>query len=186
MLIKKAVMGLASLLLAAVLVTGCEDSVPTEPQADGTPSLTAAPKKATPVTAVMDVVGPIPGLPNLTNPECLTVDTETGMAHFKKCTVTGSVTGDLVGTMTVLLNGEQNLATLAARKVNGYFTFDGCVPDVGCGAFKGPYKGEVAAGGQASLRGSGHGTGDFHTMQIRLGALERGGTEIFDVDGVIF
>jgi hypothetical protein len=38
----------------------------------------------------------------------------------------------------------------------------------------------------SSLRLNAHGTGDFHTLQIRLKTAERGNTEIFDAEGVIF
>jgi hypothetical protein len=181
---KSVVTGLASLLLVAVVVTGCDDSVPTEPQADGTPSLTAAPKKATSVAALMDVTGPIPGFPNVINPECVTVDTETGTAHFKKCTVVGSMTGDLLGPITVELNGWQNMAL--GSRIYGFGHLDVCHDDLGCGSFEGPLKGDGPPGGQVLVRLNGHGTGDFHTMQIRITVVERGNTEIFDMEGVIF
>ena len=175
---------LGSLLVAAILVTGC-DAVPTESQADTTRSLTAAPDKATSIAAIMDVSGPMPGFPNVVNPECVTIDTETGTAHFKKCSVLGSMTGDLVGAVTAELNGWQNMAV--GSRVYGFGKIDVCYVDLRCGAFEGPMKGEGPPGGQvASLRLNAHGTGDFHTMQIRISASERGNTEIFDVEGVIF
>lgn len=176
--------GLASLLIAAVLFSGC-DAVPTEPQAAATRSLTAVPVKATAIAAIMDVSGPVPGFPNVINPECVTIDTETGTAHFKKCTVLGSMTGDFVGAVTAELNGWQNMAL--GSRVYGFGKIDVCHVDIGCGAFEGPMKGEGGPGGQlGSLRFNGHGTGDFHTMQIRLTLLEQGNTEVFDADGVIF
>lgn len=175
---------LSSLLLLAVVVAGCEDSISTEPQADVTPSLTASPGKAMPVTVVMDVTGPIPGFPNVINPECVTIDTETGTAHFKKCTVLGSMTGDLVGAVTAELNGWQGPP---GSRIYGFGNIDVCHDDLGCGAFEGPMKGEGPPGGQiAPLRLNAHGTGDFHTLQIRFTAVERGNTEIFDAEGVIF
>jgi len=175
---------LAVLLVAAVLVAGC-DAVPTESQADTTRSLTAAPEKATSIAAVMDVTGPMPGFPNVINPECVTIDTETGTAHFKKCTVLGSMTGDLEGAVTAELNGWQNMAV--GSRIYGFGRMDVCHVDLGCGAFEGPMKGEGPPGGQvASLRLNAHGTGDFHTMQVRLTLAERGNTEIFDAEGVIF
>ena len=181
---KSVQMGLASLLVAAVLVAGC-DAVPTESQADTTRSLTAAPEKATSIAAVMDVAGPIPGFPNVINPECVTIDTETGTAHFKKCTVLGSMTGDLVGAVTAELNGWQNMAV--GSRIYGFGKIDVCHVDIGCGAFEGPMKGSGPPGGQvSSLRLNAHGTGDFHTLQIRITAVERGNTEIFDAEGVIY
>ncbi len=169
----------------AFIISSCESPAPTELPVDGTPSLTAAPKKSMTIEGVVDITGPIPGFPNLINPECVTVDTETATAHFKNCIVVGTVTGDLTGDVTAILNGRQNLATLAAV-ARGHFTFDVCHTDFGCGAFEGPFKGESAPGGQGTLRGNGHGTGDFHTLQIRSTFVERGNTEIFDLDGVIF
>jgi hypothetical protein len=181
---KNAVTGLASLLLVAFLATGCEDSTPTEPQADGTPSLTAAPKKATTVAAVVDLTGPIPGFPNVINLECVTIDTETGTAHFKNCIVLGSVTGDLEGSVEGELNGWQNMAV--GSRIYGFGHLDVCYDGLGCGAFDGPMKGDGPPGGHVEARLNGHGTGDFHTLQIRYTIVERGNTEIFDLEGIIF
>ena len=175
--------GLASLLLVAVAVTGCEDSIPSEPQVDATASLTAAPPKSIAFTAEMDLTGPIPGFPNVINPECVTIDTETGTAHFKNCIVVGSFTGDLVGAVSIKMNGWQGPA---GSRVFGSGSLDVCHADFGCGAFDGPFKGEGPPGGQVLGRLNAHGTGDFHTLQIRLSVVERGNTEIFDADGVIF
>ena len=181
---KNVVTDLPSFLLVAVLVNGCNDPVPTEPRADATRSLTAAPEKATSIAAVMDVAGPMPGFPNVINPECVTIDAETGTAHFKKCTVLGSMSGDLVGSVTVELSGWQNMAL--GSRIYGFGYLEVCYVDVGCGAFEGPIKGDGPPGGQVMVRLNGHGTGDFHTMQIRVTAVEQGNTEIFDLEGVIF
>jgi hypothetical protein len=174
-----------ALLGAAFTIAACENPAPTELPKDLTPSLSAAPKKATPIEAVVDLSGPIPGFPNVINPECITVDAGTGKLHFKNCIVLGTMTGDLAGDVTAILNGWQNLATLASV-ARGHFTLNACHADFGCGAFDGPHKGEAVPGGQATLRGNGHGTGDFHTLQLRFTIVERGNTQIFDLDGVIF
>lgn len=175
----------AALIGAAFVVSGCTDPAPTELPTDGTPSLTAAPKKATPIVAVADLSGPIPGFPNVINPECITVDAETATFHFKSCIVLGTMTGDLVGDITAILNGWQNMETLASV-ARGHFTLNACHTDFGCGAFAGPHKGGAGPGGEATLTGNGHGTGDFHTLQFRFTIVEQGNSEIFDLDGVIF
>lgn len=176
---------LSALVGVAFIISGCADRAPTELPADGTLSATAAPKKSVPVIAVMDLSGPTPGLPNIINPECITVDTGTLTARFKDCIVTGTSTGDLTGDVTAILNGTQSLVDLSV-KAHGHLSLDVCHVDLGCGAFKGPYKGEAPAGGQTTITGNAHGTGDFHTLQARLTAVERGNTSIYDVDGVIF
>ncbi len=177
---------LSALVCVAFIISGCADPVPTELPADGTLSATAAPKKSVPVIAVMDLSGPTPGLPNIINPECITVDTGTLTAHFKNCIVVGTSAGDLTGDVTAILNGWQSLVDLSAVAHGHLSPFDVCHVDLGCGAFEGPFKGEAPPGGQATLRGNAHGTGDFHTLQARLTAVERGNTAIYDVDGVIF
>lgn len=184
--LKKSVVGFASCLLVAILVTGCKDSVPTEPQADATRSLTATPEKATSIAAVVDLSGPIPGFPNVTNrAECMTLDTETLIAHFKNCIVVGTIRGDLNGDITGIMNGWQHAVLLNGR-VFGFGSLSVCHDDFGCGVFEGPHKGTIPAGGQATLRLNAHGTGVFHTMQIRFTMVEQGNTEIFDLEGVIF
>ncbi len=67
----------------------------------------------------------------------------------------------------------------------GHATLDVCNTEFGCGTFEGPHKTE-AVGFQGSLRLNGHGTGDFHTLQIRFVMVEQGNSEIFDAEGVIF
>lgn len=165
----------AAFVGAAFSLSGCGEPAPTDLQADATLSLTSlavAPKKSTPVAAVMDVTGPIPGLPNITNPECLSGDAATTTRRLKRCIVVGELTGDLDGSVTAVLSGEVDLSTFASV-AHGHFTLDVCHADFGCGAFEGPFKGEGAPGGQGMLTGNGHGTGDFHTMQLRLSVVER-------------
>jgi len=183
---KNLLTGLATLLLVAVVVTGCEDSIPSEPQADAAVSLTGAPKKATAFQAVIDLTGPIPGFPNVINQaECMTLDTETLIAHYENCIVVGTIEGDLDGGITGIMNGWQHAVLLNGR-VFGFGSLDVCHNDFGCGVFEGPHKATIPPGGQAALRLNAHGTGNFHTMQLRLTMVERGNTEIFDVEGVIF
>jgi hypothetical protein len=148
--------------------------------------LAAAPKKATPIQAVVDLSGPIPGFPNVINQaECMTVDTESFIAHFRNCIVVGTIQGDLDGDITAVMNGWQHAVLLNGR-VFGFGNLDVCRDVFGCGVLEGPHKGAIPAGGQATVRLNGHGTGDFHTMQIRLTIVERGNTEVFDLEGVIF
>jgi hypothetical protein len=172
-----------ALVGATFAIAGCENPTATELPEDLTPSFGVVPPKATPFTALMDITGPVPGFPNVINPGCVTFDTD-GTAHFKKCIVLGSMTGDLVGSVTAELNGWQNM--LLGSRVYGFGNLDVCHVDFGCGALSGPMKGDGPPGGQVMVRLNGHGTGDFHTMQIRVTAVERGNTEIFDMDGVIF
>ncbi len=176
---------LSALVSVAFIISGCAEPAPTELPADGTLSATAAPKKSVPFTAVIDISGPLPGLPNVINPECITVDTSTLTARFRDCIVIGTSAGDLTGDVTATLNGTRDLVDLSV-KGHGRLSLDVCHVDLGCGAFEGPYKGEAPAGGQSTITGNAHGTGDFHTLQLRVTALERGNTSIYDVDGVIF
>jgi hypothetical protein len=171
------------MLTLAFLIAGCDNPTPTELSADGiTPSATAV-KKATPITFEADVSGPIPGFPNVINPECVTPDPSTGTNHFKKCIVPGTVDGDLVGTITAILNGSQDAA--GDGRVRGFVTMDVCYDGI-CGMFQGPFKG-LSTGYQVTMRGIGHGTGDFHTKQIRFNAIETTPfSELFAASGIIF
>ncbi len=175
----------AALVGVAFVVSACDDPAPTELSQDTSPSLYATPKKAISITGVNDLSGPVPGLPNIINPECMTVDAGTGMAHFKKCTVVGPITGDLVGDADVTLTGWMNLATGVSRS-HGHGVLTVCHADLGCGSFAGPFKAEGAPGGQTISTANAHGTGDFHTLQLRAIFVERGNTNVYDIEGVIF
>jgi hypothetical protein len=171
------------MLAVAFSISGCDDPTSTELSADGiTPSATAD-KKAIAITFVADVSGPIPGFPNVINPECVTPDPATGTNHFKGCIVPGTVTGDLVGTTTVILNGSQDAA--GNGRLRGFATFDVCYDGV-CGVFEGPFKG-ISTGYQVTMRANGHGSGGFHTKQIRFSAIETTPiSELFAASGIIF
>lgn len=177
----------ATLVGAAFVVSACDDPAPTELSPDPTPSLYATPNKAIPVTGVYDVTHPtIPGMPNLLNPaECLTVDAAAGMLYFKDCMTLATSTGDLVGDWLFTIDGWQDMAT-GVGESHAHHVMTGCHADLGCGTFEGVLKAEHAPGGQTTVTASGHGTGDFHTLQIRILMLERGSTSIFDWEGLIF
>lgn len=172
----------AALVGAAFVVSACDDPASTELSQDTTPLLSAAPKKATPFTAVIDITGPVNGA-NILNPECISVDAK--HAHYDKCILEGTVTGDLVGAHTSLHRGRVNLAT-GDGWGHGHFTWDVCHADGRCGTFEGRYHSESVLPLVMTLEDPSHGSGDFHTLQMRYTAAKRPGEFIFDVEGVIF
>jgi hypothetical protein len=176
----------AALVAAAFVVSACDDPAPTELSPDTTASLYATPKKAIPVTGIYDARHPtIPGRVNLLNPECVTVDAVAGMLYFKNCMTLGTSSGDLVGDFLFTIDGWQALAT-GVGESHAHHAMTVCDADLSCGAFEGVLRAEHAPGGQTTVTASGHGTGDFHTLQIRIVMVERGSTSIFDWEGVIF
>ncbi len=122
---------------------------------------------------------------NIINPECITVDAK--HYHFDKCIFAGSVTGDLGGNLTHLHRGRISLET-GVGTGHGHFTWNVCHTDGRCGTFKGRYHTEsTTVPSKWMMRsGTGHGSGDFHTLQIRFTAVKRADSFDLDVEGVIF
>jgi hypothetical protein len=121
---------------------------------------------------------------NITNPECISVDAKHW--HTDKCIFSGSVTGDLAGTVTTLHRGRIDLAT-GVGTGHGHFSWNVCDADSRCGMFKGRYHTEsTIVPSQWIMTDPGHGSGDFHTLQIRYTAVKRADAFILDVEGVIF
>jgi hypothetical protein len=175
-------LAVAALVGVAVGVVACDDPAPTELSTDITASFSAAPKKSVPFTAVWDLSGPISGS-NIINPECISVDAK--HTHFDKCILEGPITGDLVGTTTLLHRGRIDLAT-GHGTGHGHVTMNVCHTDGRCGTFKGRYYSESEFPIWMIVADPGHGSGDFQTLQIRYTAVKRPGPSVFDVEGVIF
>jgi hypothetical protein len=160
---KNVLTGLASFLLVAILVTGCSEPLPSESSpADMGPSLAGAP--VTHVEGVMDTRGPIPGLPNIQNWECVSVDAA-GWTYFHECVILSEFTGDLIGSVETVLNGSRNAQ--GGGHVSGVFTFDVCHTELGCGTFIGDAWG-AAAGGRGLLQAAGQGSGDFQDKRLKI------------------
>jgi hypothetical protein len=173
----------AVLVGVAFVVSACDDPAPTELSQDTTPSISAAPKKAIPFTAVWDLTGPVNGS-NIINPECIVFDAK--HVHYDKCILEGSMTGDLWGTSNSLHRGHIILAT-GYGKGHGHIAMNVCHADIGCGTFKGRYHTESQLPEVMIItEAPGHGGGDFHTLQIRYTGVKRPDAFIFDVEGVIF
>jgi len=172
----------AALVGVAFVVSACDDPAPTEPSQDKTSSLSAAPKKAIPFTAVWDLTGPVNGA-NIINPECIYFDAK--QMHYDKCILISSLTGDLDGGGTSLHKGHIVLAT-GAGKGHGHYTMNVCHADFGCGTFKGRYHTESQLPQMIVTEAPGHGSGDFHTLQIRWTGAKRPDAFIFDIEGIIF
>lgn len=172
----------AALVGVAFVVSACDDPAPTDLSQDSPPSLTAQPNKATAFTAVWDLSGPVNGA-NILNPQCISIDAK--HVHYDKCIIISSLTGDLDGGGTSLHRGHIVLAT-GTGNGHGHYTMNVCHDEFGCGTFKGRYHTESQLPQMIVTEAPGHGSGDFHTLQIRWTGTKRLDAFIFDIEGVIF
>lgn len=168
----------------ALAIFACESPAPTELPEDAAPSLSAGPNSVTHAGGVMDARGFIPGLPNIQNWGCVSVNPETGVTYFDECIILAEITGDLVGSAETVLSGTRN--PQGSGPVYGTFALDVCHAVIGCGTFDGDFRGAQAQR-RVVLSGRGEGSGAFDDMRLSATFSETTqDSEIFDWKGIIF
>ena len=140
----------AAAVLAGVIALGCEQPQPSAPTLTG-PLFAAATTQD--ITATVNLAITVPG----------TLRVMGGIAHIRDQTQSGSVSGDLTGTATVMGRSDVAVATMDGT-ASGKFTITVTAPAAGTfeGSFAGTYTGGVFSGHTV-----GQGTGAFAGQILR-------------------
>ena len=140
----------AAAVLAGVIALGCEQPPPSAPTLTG-PLFAAATTQD--ITATVNLAITVPG----------TLRVMGGIAHIRDQTQSGTVSGDLTGTTTVMGRSDVEVATMDGT-ASGEFTITVSAPEVGTfeGRFAGTFTGGVFSGHTV-----GQGTGAFAGQVLR-------------------
>jgi hypothetical protein len=160
--------GVATVVLVAVVAVGCEQPQPSAPTLTR-PLFAAA--TTTPVMATVTLAITAPGKQWLSD----------SIAHIRDQTQSGSVSGDLTGTATVMGRSDVAVATMDGT-ASGKFTITATAPAVGAfeGSFAGTYTGGVFSG-----KIVGQGTGAFAGQILRGTISQAAPNMVYTLTGTI-